>query len=223
MKTRLLSLLIAGVMTAGLLSGCGASEDTQDQSDSTAQSDQSADETSSDTEANTENTSDGVASDGKTLVVYYSATGNTEAVANYIADATGGDLFELEPIEPYTDEDLNYNDENSRVSQEYADESLRDVELVSATVEGFDEYENIFVGYPIWWQVAAWPVNQFIENNDFTGKTVIPFCTSASSGIGDSGQLLEEMAGTGEWLEGERFQSSASEEDVVAWGDSLGL
>ena len=223
MKKRLLSLLIAGVMTAGLLSGCGAAEDTQDQSDSTAQSDQSADETSSDTEANTEDTSDGGASDGKTLVVYYSATGNTEAVANYIADATGGDLFELEPVEPYTDEDLNYNDENSRVSQEYADESLRDVELVSTTVEGFDEYENIFVGYPIWWQVAAWPVNQFIENNDFTGKTVIPFCTYASSGIGDSGTLLEKMAGTGNWLEGERFRSSASEEDVVAWVDSLGL
>ena len=223
MKKRLLSLLIAGVMTAGLLSGCGASEDTQDQSDSTAQSDQSADETSSDTEANTEDTSDGGASDGKTLVVYYSATGNTEAVANYIADATGGDLFELEPVEPYTDEDLNYNDENSRVSQEYADESLRDVELVSTTVEGFDEYENIFVGYPIWWQVAAWPVNQFIENNDFTGKTVIPFCTSASSGIGDSDTLLEKMAGTGNWLEGERFRSSASKEDVVAWVDSLGL
>ena len=223
MKKRLLSLLIAGVMTAGLLSGCGASEDTQNQSESTAQSDQSADETGSDTETNTEDTSDGGASDGKTLVVYCSATGNTEAVANYIADATGGDLFELEPVEPYTDEDLNYNDENSRVSQEYADESLRNVELVSTTVEGFDEYENIFVGYPIWWQVAAWPVNQFIENNDFTGKTVIPFCTSASSGIGDSGQLLEEMAGTGNWLEGERFRSSASEEDVQAWVDSLGL
>lgn len=194
MKKRLLSLFIAGVMTAGLLSGCGASEDTQNQSDSTAQSDQSADETGSDTETNTEDTTDGGASGGKTLVVYYSATGNTEAVANYIAEATGGDLFELEPIEPYTDADLDWTDDNSRVSQEYADESLRDVELVSATVEGFDEYENIFVGYPIWWQVAAWPVNQFIENNDFTGKTVIPFCTSVSSGIGDSGQLLEEMA-----------------------------
>lgn len=216
MKKRLLSLLIAGVMTAGLLSGCGASEDTQDQSDSAAQSDQAADESSSDTEANTEDTSDGGASDGKTLVVYYSATGNTEAVANYIADATGGDLFEIEPVEPYTDADLDWTDDNSRVSQEYADESLRDVELVSTTVEGFDEYENIFVGYPIWWQVAAWPVNQFIENNDFTGKTVIPFCTSASSGIGDSGQLLEEMAGTGNWLEGQRFRSSVSEEDVVA-------
>lgn len=223
MKKRLLSLLIAGVMTAGLLSGCGASEDTQDQSDSTAQSDQSADETSSDTETNTEDASDGGASNGKTLVVYYSATGNTEAVANYIADVTGGDLFELEPVEPYTDEDLNYNDENSRVSQEYADESLRDVELVSTTVEGFDEYENIFVGYPIWWQVAAWPVNQFIENNDFTGKTVIPFCTSASSGIGDSGQLLEEMAGTGNWIEGQRFRSSTSEEDVQVWVEGLGL
>lgn len=223
MKKRLLSLLIAGVMTAGLLSGCGASEDPQDQSDSAAQSDQAADESSSDIETNAEDTSDGGASVGKTLVVYYSVTGNTEAVANYIADATGGDLFELEPVEPYTDEDLNYNDESSRVSQEYADESLRDVELVSTTAEGFDEYENIFVGYPIWWQVAAWPVNQFIENNDFTGKTVIPFCTSASSGIGDSGQLLEEMAGTGNWLEGERFRSSVSEEDVVAWLDSLGL
>ncbi len=223
MKKRLLSLLIAGVMTAGLLSGCGASEDTQDQSDSAAQSDQATDESSSDTETNTEDTSDGGASDGKTLVVYYSATGNTEAVANYIADATGGDLFELEPVEPYTDEDLDYNDENSRVSQEYADESLRDVDLVSTTVEEFDEYENIFVGYPIWWQVAAWPVNQFIENNDFTGKTVIPFCTSASSGIGDSGQLLEKMAGTGNWLEGQRFRSSASEEDVRVWVEGLGL
>lgn len=223
MKKRLLSLLIAGVMTAGLLSGCGASEDTQDQSDSAAQSDQSADETGSDTETNAEDTSDSGASDGETLVVYYSATGNTEAVANYIADATGGDLFELEPVEPYTDEDLNYNDENSRVSQEHEDESLRDVELVSTTVDGFDDYSVVYLGYPVWWGEAAWPVNQFIENNDFTGKTVIPFCTSASSGIGDSGQLLEKMAGTGNWLEGQRFRSSASEEDVVDWVDSLGL
>lgn len=223
MKKRLLSLLIAGVMTAGLLSGCGASEDTQDQSNSAAQSDQATDESSSDTETNTEDTSDGSASNGKTLVVYYSATGNTEAVANYIADATGGDLFELEPVEPYTDADLDWTDDNSRVSQEHEDESLRDVELVSTMVDGFEDYSVVYIGYPVWWGIAAWPVNQFVENNDFTGKTVIPFCTSASSGIGDSGQLLEEMAGTGEWLEGERFQSSASEEDVVAWVDSLGL
>ncbi len=165
----------------------------------------------------------GGASSGKTLVVYYSATGNTEAVANYIADATGGDLFELEPVEPYTDEDLDWTDDNSRVSQEYEDESLREVELVSATVDGFENYSVVYLGYPVWWGEAAWPVNQFIENNDFTGKMVIPFCTSASSGIGDSGQLLEEMAGTGDWLEGQRFRSGVDEADVQEWVNGLEL
>lgn len=144
-------------------------------------------------------------------------------MANYIADAAGGDFFKLEPVEPYTNEDLNYSDENSRVSQEYADESLRDVKLVSTTVDGFEEYSIVYIGYPVWWGIAAWPINQFVENNDFTGKTVIPFCTSVSSGIGDSGQLLERMAGTGNWLEGENFRSSASKQDVVAWVESLAL
>ena len=144
-------------------------------------------------------------------------------MANYIADVTGGDLFELEPVEPYTDEELNYNDENSQVSQEYADESLRDVELVSTTVDGFEDYDTVFIGYPIWWGIAAWPVDQFVKNNDFTGKTVVPFCTSASSGLGQSGERLADMAGTGDWLEGMRFQSRASEEDVASWVESLGL
>ena len=164
-----------------------------------------------------------VSTEGKTLVVYFSATGNTERVAEMIAEAVGGDLFELEPADPYTAEDLNYNDDNSRVSREYADESLRNVELTAATVDGFDEYETVFIGYPVWWGIAAWPVNTFIEANDFTGKTVIPFCTSASSGLGESGELLAELAGTGDWLEGMRFRSGASEEDVVTWVESLGL
>lgn len=151
---------------------------------------------------------------GNTLVVYFSATGNTEQAATYIADITGGDLFELEPADPYTDEDLNYNNEDSRVSQEYADESLRDVELVSDTV---------FIGYPIWWGIAAWPTDGFVEANDFTGKTVIPFCTSSSSGLGESGERLAELAGTGDWQEGMRFRSSVSEGDVQEWLDSLSL
>lgn len=159
--------------------------------------------------------------EGKTLVVYFSATGNTERVAEMIAEATGGDLFKLEPVDPYTDEDLDYNDDNSRTSREYADESLRNVELVAATVEDFSAYKNIFVGYPIWWAEPAWPVNSFVELNDFTGKTVIPFCTSGGSGLGRSGEMLAEMAGSGEWLEGMRFGSSVSEEDVVAWIESL--
>lgn len=81
----------------------------------------------------------------------------------------------------------------------------------------------MFIGYPIWWGIAAWPVNSFVENNDFTGKTVIPFCTSASSGLGESGELLEEMAGTGDWQEGERFRSGADEADVQEWVEGLGL
>lgn len=159
---------------------------------------------------------------GNTLVVYFSATGNTEQAATYIADITGG-LFELEPADPYTDEDLNYNNEDSRVSQEYADESLRDVELVSDTVENWDSYDTVFIGYPIWWGIAAWPVDTFVEANDFTGKTVIPFATSASSGLGESGQLLAELAGTGDWQEGMRFRSSVSEGDMQEWLDSLSL
>lgn len=160
---------------------------------------------------------------GGTLVVYYSATGNTEAVASYIAEYTDGDLFELEPVEPYTDDDLNWTDDNSRVTREHEDESLRDVELVADTVENWDSYDTVFIGYPIWWGIAAWPVDTFVEANDFTGKTVIPFCTSSSSGLGESGELLSETAGTGDWQEGMRFRSSASEEDVQEWIESLGM
>lgn len=160
---------------------------------------------------------------GKTLVVYYSATGNTETAANYIAEAAAADLFELEPVEPYSDADLNWTDDDSRVSREHENEDERDVPLVSATVENWSDYDTVFIGYPIWWGIAAWPVNEFIETNDFTGKTVIPFATSASSGMGESGQLLEEMAGTGDWQEGQRFRESVSQEDVNAWVEGLGL
>lgn len=158
---------------------------------------------------------------GKTLVAYYSATGNTENVANYIATATGGDLFKLEPAEPYSNADLNWTDDNSRVVREHDNPDERDIALVKSTVENWEEYDTIFIGYPIWWGIAAWPVNGFIEANDFTGKTVIPFCTSSSSGLGESGELLAEMAGTGDWQEGRRFPSGTGESDVAAWVESL--
>lgn len=158
---------------------------------------------------------------GKTLIVYYSATGNTENVANYIAAATNGDLFKLEPAEPYSDADLDWTDDNSRVVREHDNPDERDVALVKSTVENWDEYDTIFIGYPIWWGIAAWPVDGFIEANDFTGKTVIPFATSSSSGLGESGELLAQMAGTGDWQEGRRFRSGVSESDVTAWVESL--
>lgn len=160
---------------------------------------------------------------GKTLVVYYSASGNTEGAANAIAAATGGELFSLEPVEAYTDDDLNWRDDNSRVVYEHDHEDAREVALTADTVENWDEYDTVFIGYPIWWGIAAWPVDGFVKANDFTGKTVIPFCTSSSSGLGESGTLLRDMAGTGNWLEGERFSSGVSADEVTTWVDSLGL
>lgn len=231
MKKRLLSLLIAGATIVGLLSGCGAAKDESNNS-STTQTESSAqvtDEPSEAAESGTDETMEASESganettEGKTLVVYYSATGTTEKVAGMIADATGGELYEIEPVEPYTDEDLDWTDSDSRVSREHENEDERDVELVSTTVDDFEDVSVVYLGYPVWWGIAAWPVDNFVKNNDFSGKTVIPFCTSSSSGIGDSGNLLAEMAGTGNWLEGERFSSSASAEDVRAWIESLGL
>lgn len=161
---------------------------------------------------------------GNVLVVYFSATGNTENVANYIASATDGDIFELVPADPYTSEDLNWTDDDSRVVQEHENEELQNsVELVSATPENWDSYDTVFIGYPIWWGIAAWPVNGFITANDFTDKNVVPFCTSSSSGLGESGRLLADMAGEGNWLTGHRFRSSASESDVTDWLGDLGV
>lgn len=160
---------------------------------------------------------------GKTLVVYYSASGNTERVAKDIAEAAGADLFEIVPTEVYTSEDLNWTNPDSRVSREHDDESLRDVPLTTTEVPDWDSYDTVFIGYPIWWGIAAWPVDTFVKNNDFTGKTVIPFATSSSSGMGQSGSLLADMAGTGEWQEGQRFSSGVYSDDVQSWVNGLGL
>ena len=160
---------------------------------------------------------------GKTLVVYYSASGNTERVAKDIAEAAGADLFEIVPTEVYTSDDLNWTNSDSRVSREHDDESLRDVPLTTTEVPDWDSYDTVFIGYPIWWGIAAWPVDGFVKANDFTGKTVIPFATSSSSGMGQSGSLLAEMAGTGDWQEGQRFSSGASNADVQSWVNGLGL
>ena len=216
---RLFSCLLAGAMALSL-AACGGNDsgatDGQTQEQAAPPADTGAD--TADPETSGEETT---AESGNVLVAYYSATGNTENIANYIAQATGGDIFEITPAEPYTSDDLNWSDENSRVSREYADESLRDVEPTTTEVENWDSYDTVFIGYPIWWGIAAWPVDGFVEANDFTGKTVIPFCTSSSSGLGESGDLLAELAGTGDWQEGQRFRSSTDESDVADWVSSL--
>ena len=220
---KIFRLSLAAVMALSL-AACGQSNGTDD-SQSTSQSQETPSSTTTQEPGGTASTPDASepTGDGNVLVVYYSASGNTEAVAGYIAEATGGDLFAITPAQPYTSDDLNWTDENSRVSQEYADESLRDVELTTTEVEHWDSYDTVFIGYPIWWGIAAWPTDSFVAANDFTGKTVIPFCTSSSSGLGQSGELLAELAGTGDWLEGQRFRSGVSQENVSEWVDGLGL
>ena len=160
---------------------------------------------------------------GKILVAYFSASGNTEAVANAIADTLDADLFEMVPEAPYTSADLNWTDSSSRVNAEHNDPSKQDVKLAKNTVDNWTDYDTVFIGYPIWWGIAAWPVNDFVKNNDFTGKTVIPFCTSTSSGLGQSGTLLAEMANGGNWQEGRRFTERASQSDIAAWANGLDL
>ena len=214
MKTwkRWMSCLLAGCLLLAL-AACGQTEQEEP-----------ADETETTQTPEASQPEEGeTAETGNVLVVYYSATGNTEAVAGTIADTLGADVFEITPAEPYTSDDLNWSDENSRVSREYADPSLRTVELETTEVENWDRYDTVFIGYPIWWGIAAWPVDSFVAANDFTGKTVIPFCTSSSSGLGDSGTLLEETAGTGTWLEGQRFRGSADPAGVQDWVNGLDL
>lgn len=128
----------------------------------------------------------------------------------------------MEPVEPYSNEDLNWREEDSRVVYEHENPDAREVELVESTVPDWESYDTVFIGYPIWWGIAAWPVDGFVSANDFTGKTVIPFCTSSTSELGESGELLEEAAGTGNWLEGARFPSGVSKAEVQNWVENLG-
>lgn len=228
MKTNTLKKLVGCLLTVSTLfaltacgdNGGGTKTQPASQSQETpAPESSSAAETAAPQPEETGRTSENT--DGGTLVVYYSATGNTKSVAEAIAAATGGDLFELEPEEPYSDDDLNWTDENSRVSVEHDNPDEREVALTAETADNWDSYETMYIGYPIWWGIAAWPVDTFVKANDFTGKTVIPFATSSSSGLGESGELLSKLAGTGQWLEGQRFRSGASESDVADWVNSL--
>ena len=185
-------LQVAGASAAALLlASCSGNSASSVSSSSVASS-----EAASSAAASSEATST-VTTTGKTLVVYFSATGTTQSVAQTIADTVGADLFEVVPSDPYTSDDLNWTNNDSRVSREHNDEGLRAVALESTDVDGWDDYDTVFIGYPIWWGIAAWPMSSFVAVNDFTGKTVIPFCTSTSSGIGQSGELLAELAGTG--------------------------
>lgn len=202
-------LVVALLLLAGVLAGCSSGGSSGGSSQATP------------TPASSSATP--ASSNHKVLVAYYSATGNTERVAKAIANTTGGTLFAITPQQPYTSDDLDYNNQNSRVNTEHNNVDSVDVALVQVTPDDFARYDTVFIGYPIWWGDPSWVLKNFVAGNDFTGKTVIPFCTSGSSPLGDSATHLKEMGnGSGTWLDGQRFSSSASDGEVESWVRSLG-
>ena len=186
-------LQAAGASAAALLLASCSGNSASSVSSSSVASSAASSVAASSAAASSEATST-VTTTGKTLVVYFSATGTTEGVAQTIANTVGADLFEVVPSDPYTSDDLNWTNNDSRVSREHNDEGLRAVALESTDVDGWGDYDTVFIGYPIWWGIAAWPMSSFVAVNDFTGKTVIPFCTSTSSGIGQERQAAGRIS-----------------------------
>lgn len=226
-------LLLSSIMISGL-TACGNSaeqteqvqqeeqtEQTQ-QEGQTEQTDQSPAEDFAESSADSgpsEERNDG--DDTNVLVAYFSATHTTEGVAEHIADGLNAELYEIVPEEPYTDADLNYNDDNSRSTVEMNDPNARPA--ISGSVENMDQYTVVFIGYPIWWGEAPRIVSTFMESYDFSGKTIVPFCTSGGSGIGSSAENLEQLTSNAVWLEGRRLNGGDTRETVMEWVDSLEL
>ena len=159
--------------------------------------------------------------DGKVLIAYFSATNNTENIANHLKDILGADLYEITPETPYTSADLNYNTSDCRANREQNDPAARPA--ISGGVENMDQYSVIFLGYPIWWGQAPKIISTFLERYDLGGKTIVPFCTSGSSGIGSSAANLHSLASAATWMDGQRFSGSASRSTVETWVNGLGL
>ena len=153
------------------------------------------------------------------LVAYFSATGNTEGIARHIQTALNADLYEIVPQVPYTDEDLNYSSDDCRANQEQNDPAARPA--IDRSVEYMEDYDVVFLGYPIWWGQAPKIIHTFLESYDFGGKAIVPFCTSGSSGIGSSATNLQALAPDAVWLSGQRFGGGASESTVASWIEGL--
>lgn len=192
--------------------------------ESTAADNASADmdgEAHGDTIASNEQTGDSRGEGKHILVAYFSATNTTEGVAKRLAEGLDADIYEISPEDPYSDADLDYGDNNSRTTIEMNDPDVRPA--ISGMVEHMEQYDVIFLGYPIWWGDAPRIMSTFVETYDFSGKTIVPFCTSGGSGIGSSAKNLEQLVSGGEWLPGMRFNGSDSQDTIMEWAHGLGL
>lgn len=194
------------------LSACG---------NSASQTEQSSVEGSTNDAASTENKGASKGKKIKVLVAYFSATNTTKGIARHIANGLKADLYEIIPEDSYTDADLDYNDDNSRTTLEMKDSDARPA--ISGSVKNMEQYDIVFIGYPIWWGDAPRIVSTFMESYDFSGKTIVPFCTSGSSGIGSSVANLEQLTNNATWLDGRRLNGTDSQDTIMEWIDSLGL
>ena len=206
---RLIALLTIIALTLTFVA-CSSNSNSDN---TTAQSKEETSAQPNETKENTLAKDDAVSE--KSLVVYFSATGNTKGVADKIAAVTGADTYEILAAQPYSDDDLNYNNDDSRATKEQNDKTIRP-EIGSEQLD-LSAYDTIYLGYPIWWGQAPRIMDTFVESYDFTGKTVIPFCTSGSSDIGTTGDDLEANAGSGNWLKGKRFAGGTTQAEVEEW------
>lgn len=206
MMKKTIAILLFLVMILGL-AACGNSASQTQQPSTKADPAQSTDV--SDVQAD------------KVLVAYFSATNTTEGAAKHIANGLNADIYEIVPEDPYTDEDLNYNDNNSRTTIEMNDPDVRPA--ISGSVKNMEQYDIVFIGYPIWWGDAPRIVSTFMEQYNFSGKTIVPFCTSGGSGIDSSAANLKQLTSGATWLTGRRLNGSDSQDTVMEWVNSLGL
>lgn len=216
-----IAILLSLTMILGLAACGNSASQTEQPSTEDTSVESKADTNSAENSTDMENTDNQDVQDHKVLVAYFSATGTTKGVAEHIANGLNADIYEIVPEDPYTDADLNYNDNNSRTTIEMNDPNARPA--ISGSVENMEQYDIIFVGYPIWWGEAPRIVSTFMESYDFSGKTIVPFCTSGGSGIGSSASNLERLTSGATWIDGRRLNGSDSQDTVMEWVNSLDL
>lgn len=216
-----IAILLSLTMILGLAACGNSASQTEQPSTEDTSVESKADTNSAEDSTDMENTDNQDVQDHKVLVAYFSATGTTKGVAEHIANGLNADIYEIVPEDPYTEADLNYNDNNSRTTIEMNDPNARPA--ISGSVENMEQYDIIFVGYPIWWGEAPRIVSTFMESYDFSGKTIVPFCTSGGSGIGSSASNLERLTSGATWLDGRRLNGSDSQDTVMEWVNSLDL
>lgn len=212
-------ILLSLTMILGLTACGNSASKTKQPSTEDTFVESKADTESAETSTNMENTDNQDAQEHKILVAYFSATGTTKGVAEHIANGLNADIYEIVPEEPYTDADLDYNDNNSRTTIEMNDPDARPA--ISGSVENMEQYDIVFIGYPIWWYVAPTIINTFLESYDFSGKTIVPFATSGGSGMGNTNEKLAPSCPGAILMKGKMLNGLLSQEELKAWVKSL--